>query len=868
MIPSRVLKDFTGVLALSVLAVFATCSTVQGREYNLLYKLQASERLRSIQAAADPVVMNTAHGRGNIQLAIANNGTFGTHGETFVDPFTGEEIPSCEYPRNSDITYLWVGAFWIGAIVNRDTLVSCGAEDMYETQEFWPEVPELGGGFKYGSIDYSSLFYNPNIKANSEEDIICEYYDTLTDPGLVGRDATDNRGHRPLGLKINQRSMAWSYDYADDFIMFDYAIQNIGQERLRKVYIGIWVDGDAFHMTRKDPQWWTDDMSGFLWTHPAPEGYDCVDTVMIAYHGDNDGDPSEDDATKWDFMSTPSVLGARVVRTPADSLAYSYNWWITDYNYPSRDFGPRRQSTPEDPYRYFGSRMGTPEGDANKYYVMSHREFDYNLMWTAVDQTADGWMPPPVNAAEYASGWDCRYLLSCGPFDIDPGQSLPITLAWLGGENFHQNPTDFADLFNPYHPEYYYQSLDFSNFALNARWASWIYDNPGVDTDGDGYRGEKRYCGPASQATKGSSAEDDSTWYKGDGVPDFRGAGPPPAPFIRVIPSIGKLTVRFNGFFSETTPDIFTQIVDFEGYRVYAALDDRPSSFMLLTSYDLPNYSRLAWQTAEGGSGGKWKRDEVPYSLEKLRELYDDPEFRPLQYTRISPYRYESESGTELHYFEKQDFNQSDLENPVLIHKVFDVPNPGTDSTLWTEDDVYYEHGRRLPKYYEYEYVFDNLLPAIPYYVAVTVFDFGSPNSGLSSLETNPLNSNVLEYPQTPTDVVEKKGLDVYVYPNPYRLDANYAERGFENRDQSMAPERARLIHFSNLPRNCRISIYSLDGDLIRELEHHHVNTDPGSMHATWDLITRNAQAAVSGLYYWVVESDSRTQIGKLVIIK
>jgi hypothetical protein len=35
-----------------------------------------------------------------------------------------------------------------------------------------------------------------------------------------------------------------------------------------------------------------------------------------------------------------------------------------------------------------------------------------------------------------------------------------------------------------------------------------------------------------------------------------------------------------------------------------------------------------------------------------------------------------------------------------------------------------------------------------------------------------------------------------------------------------------------------------------------------------WDLITRNSQLPVSGLYYWTVEDDKgNVQIGKLVLI-
>ncbi|MEE8577695.1 MAG: hypothetical protein V3T31_10605, partial [candidate division Zixibacteria bacterium] len=89
----------------------------------------------NIASSARPVIEYAGHGRGRIRLAVANNGTFGTEGRSVLDPVTGELIPSCEYPKNSEHVFLWVGAFWIGAVVGRDTLVSVGTEDFYVTQE-------------------------------------------------------------------------------------------------------------------------------------------------------------------------------------------------------------------------------------------------------------------------------------------------------------------------------------------------------------------------------------------------------------------------------------------------------------------------------------------------------------------------------------------------------------------------------------------------------------------------------------------------------------------------------------------------------------------------------------------------------------
>jgi len=807
-----------------------------------------------VMALEQPIVQYTAHNRGNIQLALANNGTFGTMGSSVPDPFTGEAIPSCIYPKGSDIVYLWVAAVWIGAVVGRDTLVSCANDDWYRTMEFWPDIRPFGD-FVYKSMDINSPFYDP--KAHSEQDILCEYTDTITSPNLVEQDPSDMRPHKPLNVKVTQRSMAWSYSYADDFILFDYQVQNIGEKNLKNVYIGVYVDGDVHHTSRESG--YMDDIVGFYRTHPAPEGCGFVDTINVAYITDNNGDPNTSSG-QWDFKSARGVVGVRVVRTPAIDLKYSFNWWYFSFSDPCYDFGPRRQGTPEDPYRNFGSRMGTPEGDRNKYYILSHEEFDYDLLFMAIDHTLEGWLPPPENADEYAEGWDVRYLLSFGPFDISPGQKLPVSFAWVGGENLHVNSSDFVNLFkDPYHPDVYYQSLDFSDLATNARWASWVYDNPGVDTDGDGYYGPKRICCDSATGIC------DTFYSAGDGVPDFCAAGPPPAPKLRVIPSEGKLTVRWNGFYSETTRDVFSQIIDFEGYRVYIGRDNRPTSFSLVTSYDREDYNRYILKEILPGVS-EWFLEETPFLLDSLRRIFADPDFDPLFYTRERPFTFEGET----YYFEPQDYNASVLSFACGIHKVYpDAVNPGTDPAFWSPESVTEEHGQPLPKFYEYEYTIERLLPTVPYNIAVTSFDFGSPVAGLSALETDPTNNTIAAYPQVPADTVDTYRLDVYVYPNPYRIDGRYRSLGFEGRlDTELPDDKVRAIHFANLPAKCTINIYSLDGDLVKEIIHDRNPSDPQSSHDQWNLISRNMQAVVSGLYYYVVESESRTQIGKFAVIK
>ena len=127
----------------------------------------------------------------------------------------------------------------------------------------------------------------------------------------------------------------------------------------------------------------------------------------------------------------------------------------------------------------------------------------------------------------------------------------------------------------------------------------------------------------------------------------------------------------------------------------------------------------------------------------------------------------------------------------------------------------------------------------------------------------------MLEFPQTSSAQAQALGLDVIVYPNPYRIDGNYRTDGFEGRTREDLPDqRVRSLNFTNLPNQCVISIYSLDGDLIHQVHHDFPLDAPGSMHDSWNLITRNSQLASSGIYYFTVETaNGATQIGKFALI-
>ena len=270
-------------------------------------------------------------------------------------------------------------------------------------------------------------------EAVSEQDIICVYTDTMVNPGWTGEDPIDNRPHIPLHVSVTQSSYAWSYAYAEDFVIIDYQITNIGDQPIRDMFLGFYVDAAAYHKSN-ELTGFMDDICGFAQAVHMPTGiclesdtgdFPWMDTINVAWVADNDGDPTPD--LQWDYTSTRAATGTRVLRAPNRDFSYNFNWWISDIT-TVLDFGPRQSGTAADPFRRFGPQLGTPLGDRNKYYMMSHPEVDYDQLFTAVSHTSEGFMSPPDPhyAIDIADGQDTRYLLSFGPFDIQPGDTAAV----------------------------------------------------------------------------------------------------------------------------------------------------------------------------------------------------------------------------------------------------------------------------------------------------------------------------------------------------------------------------------------------------------------------------------------------------------
>jgi hypothetical protein len=374
-----------------------------------------------------------------VRATISNVGQFGT-GFIYDSPCDGEECPSFESPGNSDLEYLFSGAVWIGGIVGDDTLVSVGADGWFPTYELWPDHPihEFDG-----------------VGGNS---IWTHFTDTIDDPDYASIDQFDNRPHGPLNLKIANRVHVWNADPENNLIMYDMVITNIGDQVINTGYVGLFFDGDAYHMDNQN-QGFQDDIAGSL----PDEG--------IAYILDNDGDPNIDQ--QFDYKSPTRLFAFKLLSTSFDAADTNFNWWISHGN-PALDFGPRLAGTPEDPFRPFNGHIGTPTGDLNKYYILSHREWDYDQCAAAVSHEADGFLPPPDSAlaADCANGYDARFLMSIGPFDLEPDSSIRIIYTTFTGDSVIQVVDNLDNL--PDNPDQYLANLSFTHVLSNAAAADLI----------------------------------------------------------------------------------------------------------------------------------------------------------------------------------------------------------------------------------------------------------------------------------------------------------------------------------------------------------------------------------------------------------
>lgn len=155
----------------------------------------------------------------------------------------------------------------------------------------------------------------------------------------------------------------------------------------------------------------------------------------------------------------------------------------------------------------------------------------------------------------------------------------------------------------------------------------------------------------------------------------------------------------------------------------------------------------------------------------------------------------------------------------------------------------------------KYSFVDPYVRDGFAYWYSVTAYD--STNEGY----------HFGKYTQNKTLVFPHSGVrntldDVIVVPNPY-VNNEYMARWNLHEDET--DPTGEKICFQHLPRDSVVRIYTLSGELVKTL---YPDAEVTGGDACWNMISRNDQIVVSGVYIYHVDSPVGEKMGKLVIIK
>ncbi len=880
-------------------------------------------------AIANPNIQNRVHRAGELWMNFTNYGYFGNYsiwgGQGMDDPeYPGQWAPQCEFPGGMDVQYLFQGALWIGALILEEGYeyprVSTGTDGWQSPRivEFWPGEGSAGRiterSTRPGAYNRLGEFVTDSM-AISDQDFVITYTDTLTDAFWVEDDHFVGDRHAPLGLKIIQKSYSWSNNYARDFIIIDYEIENIASKYLKNLYIGFYIDADV-GAEWEQPHWYEDDICGFqrFYYFDRPDGEPDSVTINVAWIADNDGRPYE--VFSGSDFTSPQVTGSRVVRAPNPRLKTSFNWWISNPT-SDLDFGP---SWRDDGARGEWTRSyGTPIGDARKYFILSNREFDYDQVrvdrpdyiaansqsfinpitdeleiheWRIPGQ--DDATPPDLTS-DLANGYDTRYLLSWGPLGIfdyidlagnriyrlNPGEKFNMTVAYVGGRNFHNfNDPQTQEQIDP-------NKFDFSGLRYAAAWAARVYDNPMADTDGDGWFGEDTgtdglYAREVGDSVvyfgvfQGIYPGSDSDGTEKNGRLDIGEDNLIPTNLIIQHPKFGTLDLGWmngNGVLDEGDG-----IPDFTGPPpppVPALLQSHPAY------PNMYNVGGLAYEIQGRDIVLRWSKNssEDPsysdpfsdiqdfegYSIYMANESQENAYSLLAAYDRVD-WAYFSDIDCLVTVPDTREFAPVDTSFAGQIFYRKPVGRNTGFSEIQLDDSTY-------------EYRIYNAAPFFPRWYAVTAHDFGDPYTATPPQETAKSSNAILVAPSG------DKSKRVGVVPNPYRAYLDYTTNHsgglrWENQDdgtEEFFPQTDRRLEFINLPDKCLIRVFTVSGDLVAVIPHNLAGDknigwrSPSS--ERWDLNSRNTQQIVSGLYLFSVQDYSEENygnidVGKFVIIR
>jgi len=854
---------------------------------------------------------------GELHLNLTN---FGLIGSQYSLLTTYSSAPSGQWPGGTGEEYLWAGGLWIGGIVNGHPAVSTGqyeaefrpGEDlldtMYEARDgviTRPFPNPSAGGKRHpdpnadddgdGRIDEEKLDgYDNDGDSRVDEDfgqignqmLVCTMYDNT----LLAREIYPD--HEPLGLRVVMEAYAWEDRLADDLVVLNYTITNVGSMDIENVYIGMFIDCDIG--TRGQANIENDDMVGYYSGRVrASDG--SFHSVSLAY--------------MYDGAATNPLPGYFGVGFLGSSI---------------RSF---QHFTAEQPFE----RGGDPTNDAERYDLLSRSEIDRNSIEMEENDYRFLIARGPYGRLASRRSLRVRVLLVCGAglnpllkngveaarllegtywdLDRDPttgiiGRETYVCKEWLPIDIITRRNVIYLhdpDHWNGYclPSDYEFNLIKDEDLTVDQYGNHCIWVNMDSCEECDrrspvACSRDNRYIYSYWNCKKSHLSLPARLGCTGIGgresrVPWLAGGMAPPPPGMRLWARDNQVHVYWDDR-SEHAEDIFMEMADFESYRVWRAdlwdrplgtsLENGPSSdlWQRIAEYDLVNeYVRTQLLV-----GGAVVTDTLPYGYNTgLEDIHyrpiclDDPQFVDLAAAMQS-----------VVDADHQDRYQA---RPLLRDRYGDVV-PGLEPLMpWqgypTVLDTFFMAASReanpeldiLPKRSRgfYEFIDYHVHNGFQYFYSVTTTDHSLDFSGdepmisgegLAGMPGTTFDYVSPSFPAQTSADRERHGNDIFVFPNPATQQALAEFQQYHPNEDD--PTGLRIM-FANLP-NARnlIQIFTLDGDLVAEIAH---DGTGGVGQASWNLVTRQGQQIVSGMYLYVVQSDDNRFddfTGKFVVIR
>ena len=846
----------------------------------------------------DQIIQN----KGNLATTIQNWGQIG--GQSHLGK------PSGEWPKGSERHYLAEIKYWMGAVKPDGDTVVANTDD-----DFMPLSSIINGEESYRirlSTDASSYNYDPADtvglgigkaaygwrvwNSDSEEWVynkVWTFSQGMVDAGPVSlqeshyRFCDANSGVSVLGLELTQTVYQWNYSYNENYLFVVLEIKNVSQNDYSDFAFGLYCDFDVggivpgtfengrlgdlvafdasmnlawtYDEDRFDPGWGPLVKTGVMGTKyiETPD-----DIGMTAFRTGRWEDLPDDDKGKYEFIdsqefdqSLPPTDQYYVQCTRGISLSSGKTVRVVFALIAGYDEQDLRNNASMAQVVYDNYFIG-PEPPQPARLVATPGYQKVKLTWDNVSESSVDPLSGEVDFKGYKIYRSTDMGQTWGDLVRNPDGSLgpdyvPIAIFRKEGQHDivpHTYTDD--DLINGI--EYWYSVVSFDAGDTNVpiEPLQTAYGRPGEDVN----------CGFAYPRT------DPAGYYNAAATVRHVYSGNEEQSEGTVTPVVfdrGALTGHeYKVVFTDDPDATYWHVIDLTTQETVLADQTKQSGDM--ESYPVvdglqvivTNAERVPSSWGQIGFGTSEATLHMYHFLGSMGETFGFPVGGDVHFRSTYELRF-TEQGS-------QGYSFFDDVTPVWVP--FEVWNASTDQQVlvevydWAQNGVWDAHHGDYLDIVNVPYDGQPHPDAFPYHHA-WFFAFDPTDTGYAAGDVYQIKGAGLNGPHDEF-VFGAGGIDpqnakselsqIKVVPNPYIAHALWETK-----------EGIRKIQFTHLPDQCTIRIYTLAGDLVRVVEH-----DNGTGTEDWDLLNKDQQGIVPGVYYYHVDSEYGQKLGKFAIIK